>query len=172
MGAVLMMGMHGSNLPIPTSVPKTLQSKQENRNSKITIFQIAEVDIFCLRKLFALLESVQKRVPGTQHGHREPYHASACWQGLICHGNATNAEHEKFIIFKNMNFSKSWFFRFARLERLTVLCLDSLACRKPLELNKPTKSKILKFSYFWKLWVFHVQHSLPFHDKWTLPSKR
>ena len=102
-----MMGMHGSNLPIPTSVPKTLQSKRENRNSKIAIFKIAEVDIFSLRKLFGLSESVQKRVPGTQRGHHELYHASACWEGFICHGKATNAEHEKLMIFKNTKISKS-----------------------------------------------------------------
>ena len=102
-----MMGMHGSCLPIPTSVPQTLQAKRENRNSKIVIFQIAEVDIFSLRKLFALSQSVQKRVSGTQCEHRELYHASACWEGFICHGKATNAEHEKLMIFKNTKISKS-----------------------------------------------------------------
>ena len=102
-----MMGMHGSYLPIPTSMLKIPEAKRQNQNSKITNFQIAEVDIFSLRKLFALSESVQKRVSGTQCEHRELYHARACSEGFICHGKATNAEHEKLIIFKITKISKS-----------------------------------------------------------------
>ena len=78
---------------------------------KIWNFQIADVEFYNLRKLFAVLESVQKRVNNTENSHAERYQASAWSAGVIRHGKTKKAEHEKLIYFKIIKISKSWIFQ-------------------------------------------------------------
>ena len=60
-----------------------------------------------MRKVFAVLESVQKRVNNAANSHGELHQASAWPAGVIHHGKPKKAEHEKLINFKIIKISKS-----------------------------------------------------------------